>query len=229
MRADEHGWDPKGPPTLLDYRAATDDAGKRRRVGSGIILPAGRRRSRRAADWRPRLRSCRDRRCRSPGQHYCQLGDPVRIRQQSRPRIGSDDAVAGRPGYARRAGCRTPSATRASSTRSPRRPAWIRSKFRLKYLDSSDTRGIELLERLRKFAKWQTRPSPQKSASGNVRTGRGMSYVKYELVRTYVGVVADDERRSHDRQDQGAIASGSSTTAARSSTPTACATRSKET
>ena len=29
--------------------------------------------------------------------------------------------------------------------------------------------------------------------SGNVAKGRGMSYVKYELVRTYVGVVADVE------------------------------------
>src|SRR5262249_3992259 len=27
MRQDEHGWDPKGPPTLHDYRAALDDKG----------------------------------------------------------------------------------------------------------------------------------------------------------------------------------------------------------
>src|SRR6266478_2062228 len=27
MRADEHGWDPKGPPTLLDYCGALDDKG----------------------------------------------------------------------------------------------------------------------------------------------------------------------------------------------------------
>ena len=27
MRADEHGWDPKGPPTVLDYRACIDDQG----------------------------------------------------------------------------------------------------------------------------------------------------------------------------------------------------------
>src|SRR6185503_19215792 len=26
-RADEHGWDPKGPPTLLDMRAALDESG----------------------------------------------------------------------------------------------------------------------------------------------------------------------------------------------------------
>ena len=28
MRADEHGWDPKGPPALLDYRALIDDQGR---------------------------------------------------------------------------------------------------------------------------------------------------------------------------------------------------------
>ena len=57
----------------------------------------------------------------------------------------------------------------------------------------ADTRGIELLQRLAKLANWQKRPAPQKSASGNVVTGRGMSYVKYELVRTYVGAVAEVE------------------------------------
>jgi CO/xanthine dehydrogenase Mo-binding subunit len=65
--------------------------------------------------------------------------------------------------------------------------------FRLKYLDPSDKRGIEVLQRLAQLASWQKRPSSQKSASGNVVNGRGMSYVKYELVRTYVGVVAEVE------------------------------------
>ena len=27
MRADEHGWDPKGPPTLMDMRASMDAQG----------------------------------------------------------------------------------------------------------------------------------------------------------------------------------------------------------
>ena len=58
-------------------------------------------------------------------------------------------------------------------------------EFRRKYLD--DKRGLELLERLATLAKWEKRPSPQKSASGNVVKGRGVSYVKYELVRTYIG------------------------------------------
>jgi len=64
-------------------------------------------------------------------------------------------------------------------------------EFRRKYLD--DKRGLELLDRLAKLAKWEQRPSPQKGTIGNIAKGRGVSYVKYELVRTYVGAVAEVE------------------------------------
>jgi nicotinate dehydrogenase subunit B len=69
-------------------------------------------------------------------------------------------------------------------------------EFRLRYLN--DPRGIELLNRLAKLAKWEKRPSPKKNPSGDVTMGRGLCYVKYELSRTYVGAIADVEvdRRS---------------------------------
>jgi len=66
-------------------------------------------------------------------------------------------------------------------------------EFRLKYLDAADKRGLEVINRLAALAKWEKRPSPQKSASGNIAKGRGLSYVKYELVRTYIGAVAEVE------------------------------------
>jgi nicotinate dehydrogenase subunit B len=95
----------------------------------------------------------------------------------------------------------------------PLKPAWIRSpgrlqntfanesfldeiaalagvdplELRLKYLD--DPRGRDLLERLDNFSKWRDRPKPERSA--DVVTGRGLAYIKYELVRTYVGAVAE--------------------------------------
>jgi len=64
-------------------------------------------------------------------------------------------------------------------------------EFRRKYLD--DKRGLELLDRLAELAKWEKRPSAPKSTGGNVAKGRGVSYVKYELVRTYIGAVAEVE------------------------------------
>jgi nicotinate dehydrogenase subunit B len=107
----------------------------------------------------------------------------------------------------------TTTAHRLQST--PLRPAWIRSpgrlqntfanesfldeiaaetgadplEIRLKYL--ADARGKELLERLARLSKWRERPKPDRNA--DIVTGHGLAYVKYELVRTYVGVVAEVE------------------------------------
>ena len=66
-------------------------------------------------------------------------------------------------------------------------------EFRLKYLDPADVRGREVLERVAKLSGWDKRVSPKKATDGAVLTGRGVSYVKYELVRTYVGAVAEVE------------------------------------
>ena len=39
MRQDEHGWDPKGPPVLLDYRAALDGEGRITAWESDVFMP----------------------------------------------------------------------------------------------------------------------------------------------------------------------------------------------
>jgi hypothetical protein len=39
MRHDEHGWDPKGPPTLLDHKAALDDKGNIVAWESAVFIP----------------------------------------------------------------------------------------------------------------------------------------------------------------------------------------------
>jgi CO/xanthine dehydrogenase Mo-binding subunit len=65
--------------------------------------------------------------------------------------------------------------------------------FRRKVLDPADKRGLEVLERVAHLAKWESRASPKPGASGDVVTGRGISYCKYELVRTYIAVVAEVE------------------------------------
>ena len=189
-RADEHGWDPKGPPTLIDLRAAMDAAGNVTAWESDFFIPqAG-----------PSLDV--------PLTAATLAGLP----QQPVPFPGNifqDSAIPYKFANVKTV-CR-----RLETT--PLRPSWIRTPgrmqntyanesfvdelaaaagmdpldFRLKYLDPSDKRGIELLQRLAQLANWQKRPSPQSEVSGNVAKGRGMSYVKYELVRTYIGVVAE--------------------------------------
>ncbi|MFC6049027.1 molybdopterin cofactor-binding domain-containing protein, partial [Methylobacterium hispanicum] len=99
----------------------------------------------------------------------------------------------------------------------PFRPSWIRTPGRMQntyaneaFLDEcaaaagadpleyrlralKDPRGIAVLERVAEIAGWQARPSPAADMSGDVLRGRGLSYVKYELNRTYVAGVAEVE------------------------------------
>jgi nicotinate dehydrogenase subunit B len=192
-RADEHGWDPKGPPTLIDLRASLDAAGN---------VTAWEHES-----WIPQQ---------TPG------GFHVPLVAASLTGMPADEHIAPGNIFQNSAiGYKFPNAKsvchRLETT--PFRPSWIRTpgrmqntyanecfmdeiaaatnadpiEFRLKYLDPADKRGIEVLQRMIALAKWEKRASPRRNISGNVVKGRGMSYVKYELVRTYVATVCDVE------------------------------------
>ena len=191
-RADEHGWDPKGPPTLIDLRAAMDAARNVTAWESEFFVPQA-----------------------GPGLDVpltaATLAGMPQLPVPFPGNIHQDSAIPYKFANVK-------TIVRRLET-TPLRPSWIRTPgrmqntyanesfvdelaaaagmdpldFRLKYLDPADKRGIELLQRLAQLTNWQKRPSPQNLTSGNVAKGRGMSYVKYELVRTYVGVVAEVE------------------------------------
>jgi nicotinate dehydrogenase subunit B len=191
-RADEHGWDPKGPPTLIDLRAGIDGSGSVAAWVAEFFLPQQRPAS--------------------------QLLAPLLAASLAGLPDGNDIGPGGIEGNSNipykfpniKTTCH-----RLQST--PLRPSWIRSpgrmqntfanecfvdelaavtktdpvEFRLKYLD--DSRGIEVLKRAAVLAKWDTRASPKPKQNGDVLVGRGVSYCKYELVRTYVSAVAEVE------------------------------------
>jgi nicotinate dehydrogenase subunit B len=187
MRADEHGWDPKGPPMLHDMRAGIDPQGNVVAWESELFVPDG------SATFVPLtgadLAGLNSLGKLSPGGVLNDLAIPYAI-----PNV-------------------TTTAHRLQST--PLRPAWIRSPGRLQntfanesFLDEiaaslaadpldirlqhlDDARGKDLLHRLARLSKWRERPKPDRDAE--VVTGRGLAYVKYELVRTYVGAVAEVE------------------------------------
>jgi CO/xanthine dehydrogenase Mo-binding subunit len=185
MRADEHGWDPKGPPTLLDLRAGLDADAKISAWESELFIPNG------IAGFVALV-----------GADHAGLNS---LGQQSPGGVINDLAIP----YAI-PNVKT-TAHRLEST--PFKPAWIRSpgrmqntfanecfldeiaaaigtdplELRLQYLH--DARGEELLERLAALSNWRQRP--QSDRRGEIVTGRGLAYIKYELVRTYVGVVAE--------------------------------------
>jgi len=188
MRADEHGWDPKGPPLLLDYRASIDDQGRIVAWEADIYMPE-----------RPMRRS---------GVTL------LAARLAKLPKYGPEDARLANPGLGIPYALTNSKLTAHWLAETPLPPAWIRAPGRMQntfgnesFLDEiaaatgvdpfeirkrylTDARGLELLERLRQFAKWEPRGVRPRDA-GPIARGRGVSYAKYELVRTYVGVVAD--------------------------------------
>ena len=187
MRQDEHGWDPKGPPTLYDYRAAIGDKGIVLAWESEVFAPD--RPKDIAVTLLPAELAGLPREDPHPGNIHQSLAIPYTI-----PNI---------------------KATAHWLAETPFRPSWIRTPgrmqntfanesfvdelaaavgmdpldFRLRNLN--DPRGVELLQRLAKLANWPSRTG--RVQAGDVVKGRGVSYVNYELVRTYVGVVADVE------------------------------------
>ena len=191
-RADEHGWDPKGPPTLIDIRAAMD-GGVVTAWESEFFIPqqtAGSFNVPLVAATLTGLPAGDDI---APGNIFQNSAIPYKFANVKTV-------------------CR-----RLAST--PFRPSWIRTpgrmqntyanecfidelaaaanadpvEFRLKYLDPSDKRGIEVLNRAAALAKWDKRPSPKRDQRGDLATGRGVAYCKYELARTYIAAVAEVE------------------------------------
>jgi CO/xanthine dehydrogenase Mo-binding subunit len=188
MRADEHGWDPKGPPTLIDVQAGLDAQGNVTAWHSQFHIPQGVAGpvALVAAD----LAGLPHEMNISPGNILNDTGVPYVF-----PNVLTV-------------------AHRLADT--PLRPSWIRSpgrmqntfaneafmdelaiaakadpfEFRTRHL--RDPRGEAVLKRLQALASWSGRGTPERTGRG-IATGRGVAYVKYELVRTYVGIVATVE------------------------------------
>ena len=192
-RADEHGWDPKGPPTLIDLRAAVDGAGGVTAWESEFFIPQQTAGSFNVPLVAATLTGMPAGEDVAPGNIFQNSAIPYKF-----------------------ANVKTVCHRLAST---PFRPSWIRTpgrmqntyanecfidelaaaanadpvEFRLKYLDPNDKRGIEVLTRAAALAKWDKRPSPKRDQRGDVATGRGVTYCKYELTRTYIAAVAEVE------------------------------------
>jgi nicotinate dehydrogenase subunit B len=189
-REDEHGWDPKGPPTLVEITAGLDAQGNIVGWDSELWVPK--------ADITEWPRTLAATLAGIPQPPAINPGNIHRNLDPSYP-FANQKAVA----------------HRLDST--PFRPSWIRTpgrmqntyanevfldecaaaagadpvEYRLRYLN--DPRGIAVLRAAANLAKWDARPSPRRNQSGPVARGRGLAYVKYENARTYVAGVAEVE------------------------------------
>jgi CO/xanthine dehydrogenase Mo-binding subunit len=185
-RQDEHGWDPKGPPTLLEHRAALDATGNVLAWESAVYIPD-----------RPK-------------------GFEVTLVAAELAGMPKDTAFPGNIHQSLAIPYTFPNvkATAKWLAETPFKPSWIRTpgrmqntyanesfideiaaaagvdpvEFRLRNL--KDARGAECIERCAALAKWTPRKAGSRD-SGDVVKGRGFSYTRYELVRTYVAAVAD--------------------------------------
>jgi nicotinate dehydrogenase subunit B len=188
MRGDEHGWDPKNPPMLLDFRANLDAAGGIAAWESVIYVP--------------------ERTMQRSGATLL-AADLANF-----PRYGSDNSDAHQSGGGIPYALSDTKTTARWLASTPLRSAWIRAPGRMQltfgnesFLDEiafatgvdpiqmrvqilKDTRGLEVLEHLIKLSNWVPRGTGPRDA-GPFPRGRGVSYIKYELARTYVGIVAD--------------------------------------
>jgi CO/xanthine dehydrogenase Mo-binding subunit len=185
-RADEQAWSPKGPPTLLEHRAALDASGDVVAWESSVYIPN-----------RPK-------------------GFEVTLVAAELSGLPKDTAFPGNIHQSLAVPYTFPNikATARWLAETPFKPSWIRTpgrmqntyanesfvdevaaaagadpvEFRLKNL--KDPRGAECIDRCARMANWTPRGKTPRD-TGEIARGRGFSYVKYELVRTYVATVAD--------------------------------------
>jgi nicotinate dehydrogenase subunit B len=184
-REDEHGWDPKGPPQLLDISGA---------VGEGRILAW------RTEMWLPQV---------TRGlPHIPLLGPQAAGLDETR---GSNAGLISQNGDPPYAADRVEvlvhwlkaAPLRPAPLRSPGKPANVFAvesfvdelaaasgldpiEFRLAGL--IDPRGIEVIRRMTALMDWRPRPSPGPDKGAAAARGRGMAYVHYKQDETYVAM-----------------------------------------
>ena len=185
-REDEHGWDPKGPPQLLDLSGVVDGAGRILEWRTEMWLPKTTQGLPNVPLLAPEAAGLEQMRGFNAGL-ISQNGDPPYAADQIQVIVHwLNDAPL-----------------RAAPIRSPGKPAncfAVESfvdelaatarldpvEFRLRGL--TNPRGIEVIRRMAAAMQWQTRPSPQGDMRAPLARGRGMAYVHYKHTETYVAM-----------------------------------------
>ena len=192
-RQDEHGWDPKGPPQLLDISGVVDSSGRIREWRTEMWLPQTTKGLPDIPLLGPAAAGLDDVRGLQPGL----------ISQNTDPPYAADKVEV-------LAHWLKDTPLRPAPIRSPGKPAncfAVESftdelaaaagldpiEFRLRGLD--DKRGVEAIKRAAALMNWQSRPSPGSGKNaGNsaaVMRGRGFAYVHYKHSESYVAMGMD--------------------------------------
>lgn len=190
-RQDELGWDPKGPPQLLDMKAT--------------LTPEGRIDAWETDMWVPRA---------TANLEWIPLLSPLAagLRQPVGQSVGLV-SQNGDPPYGANAVKVTahwlgPAPLRPSNIRAPGKVAncfavesfvdELAAKARMDPLafrlrDTANPRGAEVIRRAGRMIGWQARPSPAATRGGGIARGRGMAYIHYKNNETYVAIAMEVE------------------------------------
>jgi nicotinate dehydrogenase subunit B len=185
-REDEHGWDPKGPPQLLDI--------------SGTVGADGRILAWRTEMWLPQMtRGLPDIPLLAPaaaGLDDVRGLQPGFVWQNADPPYAAENVEV-------LVHWLKDAPLRPAPIRSPGKPAncfAVESfidelasaagldpiEFRLRGL--ADARGVEVIRRAAALMNWQPRPSPSHDRDSPVMRGRGIAYIHYKHNETYVAM-----------------------------------------
>ncbi len=190
MREDEHAWDPKGPPQLLDMEGALTADGRIWAWKTEMFLPRATASLPNVPLLGPAAAGIAQPMGISTGL-ISQNGNPPYAAQNVEVIVHWLKDAPLRPSNIRAPGkvanCfAVESFTDELAAAAGRDPV----EFRLQGL--SDARGIEVLKRSVALLGWQPRPSPAANGKG-VATGRGMAYMHYKNNETYVAVAMEVE------------------------------------
>jgi CO/xanthine dehydrogenase Mo-binding subunit len=188
MREDEHAWDPKGPPQLLEIRGGLGADNRIAAWETQMWLPAG------IQGGRPLIAvddaGISQAHGRGAGQ-ISQNGDP--------PYAASNVKVV--------VHWLKDTPLRLSNLRAPGKIANVFAvesftdelaaaagvdpvEFRLRGL--TDARAIDVINRTAQMIGWEPRPSPNpRPQPGNIRVGRGMAYMRYKQMENYVAMAME--------------------------------------
>jgi nicotinate dehydrogenase subunit B len=190
-REEELGWDPKGPPQLLELRATLTPEGRIDAWETEMWLP----RATANLQWIPLLSPLAAGLKQPEGQSTglaTQNGDPPYPSNAMKVHVHWLGAAPLRPSNIRAPGKVANTFAVESFVDELAAQAKLDPiQFRLR--DLSDPRGREVIERVAKMMQWSPRPSPAARSQRRLSSGRGMAYVHYKHNETYVAMGMDIE------------------------------------
>jgi CO/xanthine dehydrogenase Mo-binding subunit len=186
MREDEHGWDPKGPPQLLDVSGTVSSDGAILDWKTEMWIPQTTRGMPNIPLIGPEAAGLDDVRGYNTGL-ISQNGEPPYASSSAQVVVNWLKDTPLRPAPIRSPG--KPANCFAVESFTDELAAAAGADpldFRLRGL--KDPRGITVLKRVGEMLKWQGRASPGPDTKAQVARGRGLAYIHYKFNEAYVAM-----------------------------------------